>query len=121
VEVWFQNDPGRSPFPKRDQAEVIVSPTAYEMDAIRAVEAYGERMLQQAAGGSVQARTLAHWTVMHLHKRALSSPEALRCSLRKRGERLKRHLTGARAEAEEVPIPPEVARANVLTRTPANG
>jgi len=114
VEAWFQEDPTRSPFPERDQEEVIVPPTAYEMDAIRAVEAYGERVLQQAASSSAQVRTLAHWTVMHLHKRALSSPEALRCSLRNRRERLKQRLASAAAEAEETPIPPEVARANVL-------
>ncbi len=114
VEAWFQDDPTRSPFPERDQDEVIVPPTAYEMDGIRAVEAYGKRVLQQASVGSVQARTLAHWTVLHLHKRALSSPEALRCSLRNRRERLKRRLASAAAEAEETPIPPEVARANVL-------
>jgi len=121
VETWFQDDPSRSPFPERDQAEIIVPPTAYEMDAIRAVEAYGERVLQQAATGSAQARTLAHWTVMHLHKRALSSPEALRCSLRNRRERLKQRMelreTGFFPKdpvSEEASIPPDVARANVL-------
>jgi superfamily II DNA or RNA helicase len=114
VEAWFQDDPTRSPFPKRDQDEVIVPPTSYEVDAIRAVEAYGNRVLQQASVGSVQARTLAHWTVMHLHKRALSSPEALRCSLRNRRERLRQRLASVTAEAEEASIPPEIARANVL-------
>ena len=123
VEAWFQDDAARgravsSPFPERDQAEVIVPPTVYEMDAIRAVEAYGEQVLQQAASGSIQVRTLAGWTVMHLHKRALSSPEALRCSLRNRRERLKQRLAGAIAEAEETAIPPEVARANVLDEDP---
>jgi superfamily II DNA or RNA helicase len=118
VDAWFQDDPSRSPFPERDQDEVIVPPTAYEMDAIRAVEAYGDRVLQQAAGGSAQTRTLAHWTVMHLHKRALSSPEALRCSLRNRRERLRQRLAGAVAEAEEAAIPPDVARANVLDEDP---
>ena len=121
VEAWFQDDPTRSPFPDRDQDEIIVPPTAYEMDAIRAVEAYGNRVLQNAAGGSAQIRTLAHWTVMHLHKRALSSPEALRCSLRNRRERLKQQLEqretgffGKNPVSEETAIPPEVARANVL-------
>lgn len=114
VEAWFQGSPDRSPFPARDQAEVIVPPTAYEMDAIRAVEAYGQRVLQQAATGSVQVRTLAHWTVTHLHKRALSSPEALRCSLRNRRARLRQVLEKVMAEAEETPIPLEVARAAVL-------
>ena len=56
VEAWFQDDPTRSPFPDRNQDEVIVPPTAYEMDAIRAVEAYGERVLQQAVEGSAQVR-----------------------------------------------------------------
>jgi ERCC4-related helicase len=116
VELWFQDDPTKSPFPERDpkDQEVIVPPTAYEMDAIHAVEAYGKRVLQNAASGSAQVRTLAHWTVMHLHKRALSCPEALRCSLRNRRERLKQRLAGARAEGEEIPLPPDVARANVL-------
>jgi superfamily II DNA or RNA helicase len=127
VETWFEDDPtsgrsarGHSPFPRRDQDEVIVPPTSYEMDAIRAVEAYARQVLQQASVGSIQARTLAHWTVMHLHKRALSSPEALRCSLRNRRERLKQRLAGATADeaSEETPIPPEVARATVLDEDP---
>jgi hypothetical protein len=92
VETWFQNDPSRSPFLDRNQYEVIVPPTAYEMDAICIVEAYGQRVLQQAAVGSIQTHTLAHWTVMHLHKRALSSTQALRCSLRNRREWLKQRL-----------------------------
>ena len=114
VEVWFQSDPDRSPFPKRDQQEVIVAPSSYEIDAIRAVEEYGRRVLEQAAAEPIQVRSLAHWTVLHLHKRALSSPEALRCSLRNRRERLKRRLRGDASEVEEIPILPEVARANVL-------
>jgi len=114
VETWFQDDPTRSPFPKRDQDEVIVVPTSYEMDAIRAMEEYGNQVLRQAEGSSVQVRTLAGWTVMHLHKRALSSPEALRCSLRNRRERLRQRLAGVSSEAEETAIPPDVARANVL-------
>ncbi|MBN1978380.1 MAG: DEAD/DEAH box helicase [Anaerolineae bacterium] len=131
VETWFEDNPasgrsarGRSPFPRRDQDEVIVPPTSYEMDAIRAVEAYARQVLQQASVGSIQARTLAHWTVMHLHKRALSSPEALRCSLRNRRERLKQRLAGAMSDeasdeaSEETPIPPEVARATVLDEDP---
>jgi len=114
VEAWFQSDPSRSPFPKRDQREVLIAPSGYEIDAIRAVEEYGQRVLEQAAAEPGQVRSLAHWTVLHLHKRALSSPEALRCSLRNRRERLKRRLQRDTDEVEEIPIPPEVARANVL-------
>ncbi|MFW6115918.1 MAG: helicase-related protein, partial [Chloroflexota bacterium] len=116
VETWFQDAPDKSPFPKRDQDEVIVPPTSYEVDAIRAVESYGEQVLRQAATARTQLRTLAHWTVLHLHKRALSSPEALRCSLRNRRQRLQQRLKEAVAQAEEgeAPISPDAARANVL-------
>ncbi|MFC2030590.1 DEAD/DEAH box helicase [Chloroflexota bacterium] len=73
VKTWSEDDPSRSPFPERDQEEVIVPPTPYEVDAIRVVEDYGRRVLEQAASGKAFIRTLAHWTVMHFHKRALTS------------------------------------------------
>jgi ERCC4-related helicase len=114
VEAWFQEDRDRSPFPRREQEEVVVPPTSYEMDAIRAVEAYGQQVLAQAAAEGGRARTLAHWTVMHFHKRALSSPEALRCSLRNRRKRLKQRLEGIVADTGDAAISPDVARANVL-------
>ncbi len=111
VEAWFAGDPDRSPFPERDQDEVIVSPSAYEMDAIRAVEAYGERVLRQAAAGPARYQTLAHWTVLHLHKRALSSPEALRRSLKNRRAGLQSRLAEQLADAS---VSVDVARANAL-------
>lgn len=114
VEAWFQGDGSRSPFPERDQQEVVVAPSAYEKEAVDAVEAYGARVLESAAGGTVQVRTMAHWAVLHLHKRALSSPEALRCSLRNRRDSLRRRLEGKAAADEEATLPLDVARANVL-------
>ncbi|MBU0491456.1 MAG: DEAD/DEAH box helicase [Chloroflexi bacterium] len=118
VETWFADDPTKSPFPERDQQEVIVAPSAYEIDAIRAVEAYGERVLTNAAAGTAQHRALAGWTVMHLHKRALSSPESLRRSLRNRRENLLRRLAGATSDDDETGVPLDVARANVLDEDP---
>jgi len=114
VEEWFKDDPDKSPFPHRDQDEVIVAPSAYEKEAIDAVREYGKRVLENVAGARAQVRTLAHWTVLHLHKRALSSPEALRCSLRNRRARLEQRLAGAVALEEELSVSPEAARASVL-------
>ena len=114
IEAWFKHDPTQSPFPTRDQDEVIIQPGLYEGEAIRAVEEYGGRVLQQASVGSAQARTLANWTVLHLHKRALSSPEALRCSLRNRRGRLLERLSALEEQTAEDPIAPDQARANVL-------
>jgi len=114
VELWFQDNPDRSPFPQREQQEVIVAPSAYEKEAIEAVRAYGERVLARVAEERAQVRTLAHWTVLHLHKRALSSPEALRCSLRNRREGLRRRLKEVALAENDGSLAPEVARANVL-------
>lgn len=118
VEEWFKNDPDKSPFPERDQHEVMVAPSSYEEQAIRGVREYGKRVLANVAEAKVQVRTLAHWTVLHLHKRALSSPEALRCSLRNRRRRLQERLAGAAEEEEEAAISPEAARATVLDEDP---
>ncbi len=126
VEAWFAGEAGRSPFPRRDQDEVIVAPSAYEKDAIDAVVTYGEQVLAHARSGTIQARTLANWTVLHLHKRGLSSPAALRASLRNRRQRLQARLTGEvtpdevastvsdAAVPSDVAVPADVARANVL-------
>ena len=50
--------------------------------------------------------------MLHLHKRALSSPAALRASLRNRRAGLERLLAGAEADEEAMPL--EAARANAL-------
>ncbi|MCO6449884.1 MAG: DEAD/DEAH box helicase [Caldilineales bacterium] len=111
IRSWFADSPDRYPFPERDASEVVVSPTTYEGQAIAAVEDYGNRVMEQASGS--RAEVLAHWTVMHLHKRALSSPEALRRSLRNRRISLERRLA-SQDGIEEGMLPPEVARANAL-------
>lgn len=92
VQEWFGTDADRNPFPDRDQDEVIIPPTSYEREAIEAVEDYGQQVLESARRGGGRAKNLANWTVLHLHKRALSSPEALRQSLRNRKESLRRRL-----------------------------
>lgn len=112
IRGWFAASPDRYPFPERDAAEVIVAPSMYEGRAIAAVEAYGRGVLEHAASDA-RASVLAHWTVLHLHKRALSSPEALRRSLRNRRSALQRRLAGS-AAGDDPGLPLEVARANAL-------
>lgn len=112
VEEWFGEDAARNPFPRRDHEEIVIPPTGFEQNAIDAVEAYGNQIIASAERGSVQARTLANWTVLHLHKRALSSPESLRCSLRNRKKSLQQRLK--EQLGSELSISEDEARANVL-------
>lgn len=112
VEEWFGEGSGESPFPDRDQEEIIVPPTAYEKEAIEAVEDYGQQVLSSAERGSAQTRTLANWTVLHLHKRALSSPQALRESLQNRKESLQQRIE--EELSADVSISEDEAKANVF-------
>lgn len=112
VEDWFKNQEQKSPFPIRDQDEVIIDLTETEERVLAAVENYGEDILK-AAEGVKKGAFFARWTVMHFHKRALSSPEALRQSLRNRQKALLQKLKG-KFEEEESSIPIAVAKATVI-------
>ena len=112
VQEWFGADADRNPFPDRDQDEVIIPPTSYERNAIDAVEAYGQQVLESARQGSGRSKNIANWTVLHLHKRALSSPEALRQSLRNRKDSLRQRLK--EELGAEVSISEDEAKATVF-------
>lgn len=119
VEQWLRQDgqsqkegDKRSKFPVRDQDEITVIPTAQELEVINEVSRYGELILENARGAQTNIQTLAGWTVLHLHRRALSSPEALRCSLENRYKALEKRLAGL-AEAE-AGVPSDVARADTM-------
>ncbi|MBW6465442.1 MAG: DEAD/DEAH box helicase [Brevefilum sp.] len=112
VEAWLRDGPAYRPFPTRDQAEKIVRLSAEEMEAIKAVANYGNLILENARVARKFIQTLAGWTVLHLHKRALSSPEALRCSLANRKDALLKRMSDL---LEEDPgLSASDARANVL-------
>ena len=118
VEQWLSPVSGqageklRSQFPQRDQDEITVSPTGQERVVIEEVNRYGEMILENARNAQARIQTLAGWTVLHLHKRGLSSPEALRRSLANRHRALEQRLAGL--IESDAGLPEEVARANVL-------
>lgn len=122
LRAWFEREGRPDQFPRREQLERTITLTAVERAAIDAADAYGKLVLQDAAGTPRQV--MAYWAVMHLHKRALSSPEALRISLKNRKDALLRKLRPALAE-EEGPgadvgaaLSEYAARANALDNDP---
>lgn len=124
VKEWFQDAEGESPFPTRDQDEVRVSPTEYEADAYDAVRDYGDLLMSTAEQSGTKNQTLARWSVIHFLKRALSSPESLRQSLKNRREKLRTRLeeldeTDEQTVIEETAgISEEMAQANALDNDP---
>jgi superfamily II DNA or RNA helicase len=112
VEDWLLQSSSIAGFPTRDQDEVIIRPSHEELETIKAVQAYGEIILNNAKDAQKRIRVLAGWAVLHLHKRALSSPEALRCSLRNRRNALVQRLE--KLGADDPGLSEQDARANVL-------
>ena len=119
VEEWFGDD-NDNPFPERDQETVEVSPSSYEETAYDAVRNYGDALVEAAEKSD--NRTLARWTVVHFLKRALSSPEALRKSLKNRQDKLTTQLEELKSEDESVDesagISADLAQANALDSDP---
>lgn len=119
VEEWFGDD-DHNPFPERDQQTIEVSPTTYEKTTYDAVRNYGDTLVEAAKESD--NRALAQWTVVHFLKRALSSPEALRCSLRNRQDKLTSRLEELESDDdvadENAGISADLAQANALDSDP---
>lgn len=84
LEEWYQKQGKKSPFPKRDQKEVIICPKTNGklIQLLDAIERLGDFLLTTSHGeSSAQKRTSATWRALHLQKRAISSPYAALQSL----------------------------------------
>jgi superfamily II DNA or RNA helicase len=115
VEDWFkEHSEEENPFPKRRQEEVLID-LIFDEEKImlETLGNYGTKILDSAEGGSHKIQVTAKWTVMHLHKRALSSPAALRQSLKNRKNRLLDKIKNAETE-DQASITLEQTRATAL-------
>jgi superfamily II DNA/RNA helicase len=97
VQKWFEDAGQVFPFPDREPAKKTEAPVRLHNDYFRALEKLDKIMdfvgLHAAQAGKQQP---VEWLRLHLHRRALSSPEALRKSLQNRIEKLSK---------EEPPFP----------------
>ncbi len=119
VEQWF-GDENENPFPKRDQDTVEVSPSDQERTTYDVVRNYGDTLVEAAKQS--ENRNVAKWTVLHFLKRALSSPEALRQSLKNRRDKLQDRLkdldTSDTQIDESAGVSEDLAQANALDSDP---
>jgi superfamily II DNA or RNA helicase len=115
VEAEMSRTGDKSPFPKRDADEVFVKLSPLEANVMDEVEQLGRHILATAGGERTFKMRIAKWTVTHFHKRALSSPHALVCSLKNRLRTIDGKIAIQEAVLdEEVSIVEEEARAEVL-------
>jgi superfamily II DNA or RNA helicase len=87
LEAWYEKQGKKSPFPLRDQKEVVIDPkpNGKLIQLLDAVERYGDFILKSAKEkDSKKVRNIANWVAIHLQKRAISSPYAVLKSLENR-------------------------------------
>lgn len=105
VVAWLKSSDGeKNPFPDRDQREVYVKLGPEQQEVIEKVDSLNQHLLEQGQAKGAYQRRLAQWLILHLHKRALSSPRALAISLR---NRLRGHGLAAPEESETETRPSE--------------
>ncbi len=114
VETEMSQTGEKSPFPQRDALEVYIRLSPLETKVMTEVEQLGRHILATAGGERTYRMRIAKWTVTHLHKRALSSPYALVCSLKNRLKTIDKKIAAQEAQIEETSVTEEEARASVL-------
>jgi len=115
VEDWFKKqDNEKSPFPSRKQEDVIIELNDIEKEISQKLDDYGKGIIALAdKENSFVIRKTARWVVMHLHKRALSSPYSFRKSLDNRLKRVREKIE-KNETIEEKDINELQAKANVM-------
>lgn len=101
VEEEFGSGTYESPFPKRQQDEAYVTISPEESKVYEMVEALGKNIIESTQHANKNRQRVSRWTVIHLHKRAISSPKALRISLKNRLEKVNNKLAKIEVDEEE--------------------
>jgi superfamily II DNA or RNA helicase len=105
LEAWYEKQGKKSPFPKRDQKEVIIDPkpNGKLIQLLDDVERYGDFILKSAKEkDSKKVRNIANWVAIHLQKRAISSPYAVLKSLENRISTIQNKVDNLSESEEEI-------------------
>jgi superfamily II DNA or RNA helicase len=102
IEEWFAAG-ANSPFPRRDQHEVVIDPSKPQQELLKALRDYTDELDELAERAPMNA-----WVAAHLQKRALSSPEALRQTIQRRIKKVKSHPESEQTARDRVEAEIEV-------------
>jgi len=117
IEKWYDQEGLKCPFARHDQRDhkEEIIPIHKDLKSILIeVEKHCEFLLQNARENR-RAYTSMEWVALHLQKRALSSPAALRESLKNRMDEVNRRLAELK-DFDEQPAEPSLLKNNVLDR-----
>lgn len=93
VQSWIAKSKyGKDPFPERDSLEVYVKPSDEFKQVIRLLSEFGEHVVNRSLDLATNNKKLSYWVIFHFHKRAISSPNAIFCSVKNRLEELEKKI-----------------------------
>src|SRR5205823_5059699 len=102
IEEWFASRE-TSPFPARDQQELVIEPSRAQRALLDGLRAYTDELDDRADAAPMNA-----WIAAHVQKRALSSPHALRRTIRRRIDTVRAQRDAERTERERAEAEIEV-------------
>lgn len=114
IQEWFKEAKREeTPFPERDHKEEFIMPSGEQNNVIDHVNALSKHIMTMVHGGMKVHQRIARWTVMHFHKRVLSSPYALICSVKNRLEKIDELIRSSIPQTTLFSITEEDARSSV--------
>ncbi len=89
VEDWLSKSKyKKNPFPERDSEEVYIDASEKFYECFKLINEFSQHVLSRGKNDPEEKRKFSYWTILHFHKRAISSPNALKCSVENRLEEL---------------------------------
>ncbi|MHA1251088.1 MAG: helicase-related protein [Candidatus Helarchaeota archaeon] len=82
---WLKKDGySKNPFPERDSDEIYITPSNKFFETVRLLNDFSKHVIEYSKKSSSDNIKLNYWTILHFHKRLISSPYALICSIENR-------------------------------------
>ncbi|MBD3213344.1 MAG: hypothetical protein GF311_12110, partial [Candidatus Lokiarchaeota archaeon] len=93
VEDWIKESRyNKNPFPERDSNEIYIKPSDQFYNTFDALNEFSKHVLERTKESLSKEKKLSIWNILHFHKRAISSPHALLCSVDNRIKEIEKKL-----------------------------
>lgn len=119
VVEWLEKSKyGKNPFPERDQSEpeIYITPSGKFFETVELLNKFSKYVLKRSDELLSAEKKLNYWTILHFHKRLISSPNALFCSINNRLEEIDKKLNKTYLAIEDIQsyLTPEEASQSVM-------
>ncbi|UYP44193.1 RNA polymerase-associated protein RapA [Candidatus Lokiarchaeum ossiferum] len=92
VEQWIGDRYEKSPFPERDSDEIFITPSDQFHHTMEKLSKFANYVMNYVNKLTTEDNQRSYWTILHFFKRAISSPEALICSIDNRNDEIDKKL-----------------------------